>query len=336
MIGNSSAEQLAVLAGHKQVRVRVSVASDPAAAPELLAKLASDPSRSVRRVVASRPDTTAEALRGFVSDPDRQTREALAANPGCPKDTLVSLLVDPHWSVRWAVVDNPGADVDVRRAICQSRDKDMRFILAQMLGLEDEIVALLQHDASVEVRTALAEQTDSRTALDTLLADPAPRVRAQAGMNPHTTADQRRRLVRDPAWEVRNSVVWSKATHGWQVPEEDLLVLARDRSVNVRYWLANLPGATPRVYGILAEDTDEMVANAAQLWLLSPDSAQHPNNHVAGIELDLARLLGSGLVRPGHAWGPEHLGQPIPHLLPSRAASMGVVYDGPADGRVVR
>jgi hypothetical protein len=131
MIGNGGTEPLEALAGHEQVRVRVSVASDPTATPLLLARLASDPSRSVRRVVAGRADTPADALRALVNDGDRHTRQALTNNLTCPQDALIALLADAHWSVRWAVVDSPATDVTVRRAVCQSDDADLRAILAQ-------------------------------------------------------------------------------------------------------------------------------------------------------------------------------------------------------------
>jgi hypothetical protein len=87
--------------------------------------------------------------------------------------------------------------------------------------------------------------------------------------------------VHDPSWGVRSSVAWSKSVHGWEIPEDDLLMLARDRSVNVRFWLANLPGATREVYQILAQDVDEVVATAAGLWLLPPDDPRYPKTAAA-------------------------------------------------------
>ena len=84
MMAGGGVGRLETLAGDNQVRVRVSVASDPAATPQLLARLALDPSRSVRRVIAGRADAPADALRALVNDPDRQTRQALTRNPTCP------------------------------------------------------------------------------------------------------------------------------------------------------------------------------------------------------------------------------------------------------------
>jgi hypothetical protein len=127
-------------------------------------------------------------------------------------------------------------------------------------------------------------------------------------MNAHTTAEQRRRMVQDPSWEVRSAVVAAKSINGWDLPEEDLLTLARDLSVNVRYHLANLSGATRAVYDILADDSDEMVARNACAWLLPPDDPEYPGNRTAD-----GGLL-AGLMQQGHFGSPDYLGRPIPEF----------------------
>lgn len=195
------------------VRERVAAAGDPATPAPAPAALAADPARAVRRVVASRPDTPAAALRSMLHDADRQVRERLAVNPGCPRDALLVLLSDPRWSVRWTVIDNPAADVPVRLAAARSDDQDMRYILAQRHGLEEQVIAILLGDVSAEVRSALAERTDHPAALETLLTDPDPKVRRAAAGNPGTTAGQRHRLVSDPAAQVRSAVVEAKSIH---------------------------------------------------------------------------------------------------------------------------
>jgi hypothetical protein len=297
-------------AAHRQVAVRAAAAADAAAPPSLLATLAGDSSRTVRRAVAARPETPGEALATLAADPDRQTRVALALNPGTPADVLIALLADAHWSVRLAVIENPAIDRAVQRAMCESDDQDVRFVLAQRPPLPQEIAEQLMHDPAPEIRKALAETTDLPAVLETLLADPEARVRASAGMNPHTTAEQRATLVHDPSWEVRNSVVWSKAFYGWDISEDDLLLLAGDRSVHVRWHLANLPGSTRRVYETLAADADESVAAEAKRWLLPPDDPEFPPTQRTVLD----DLLGD-MVEQGHHGGPEYLGRPIPNGL---------------------
>ncbi|MGK5683176.1 hypothetical protein [Actinoplanes sp. URMC 104] len=299
---------------HKQVRVRAAAASHGDASPDLLTAMAQDPSRTIRRIVAGRVDTPPDALRELAGDADRATRQAVATNPATPAEVMIALLSDPHWSVRLSVIDNPSIDRTVQHAMCQATDKDVRLVLAQRPGLPAGISARLARDTKRVVREALAQCTDDPATLQLLLRDDDARVRGCAGMNPGTTVAQRRQLVRDPAWEVRSSVVHAKAVHGWEIPETDLLVLARDRSATVRYWLANLPGATRRVYEVLADDPDADIAFNAGLWLLPaddprhPDAARNPSGHALPDMLEGMRLT------QRHYANPEYLGRPIPQI----------------------
>lgn len=263
---------VAALAKHKLVRMRVAAAAHPDATTTVLAALAADPSRQVRRVVAARPDTPEQSLRALAADADRATREAVAANAATPPDVLVSLLSDGDFGVRWAVTTNPCADPRVRQAVCVSPDRDLRLVLAQLPGLSAEIVTLLAADPDRRIRETVAERTDDPAILRALLTDPDPDVRGHAAHNAGTTAAQRQDLMHDPIATVRAAVVYAGATHGWDIPEDDLLRLARDRSALVRYQVAMLAGFLPPLYDILTQDPDESVATAARESLL----ASHP------------------------------------------------------------
>lgn len=223
-----------------------------------------------RRVVGGRPESPAAVLRMLATDRDSATREAVAANVSTPPDVLIALLGDSDFDVRRAAVTNPAAGLDVQRAACVSAPRDVREVLAQQAGTPAEIVALLARDPAREVRELIAGSTADPAVLQVLLEDPHPYVRGEAAQNPHTTAAQRRRLTRDRAASVRASLVHGMARRGWDIPEEDLLRLARDRSANVRFWLANLPGSTRPVYEILAEDPDDQIAVSARQWLRKP------------------------------------------------------------------
>jgi len=297
---------LAAGAGHKLVRVRAGVASDPGATAEVLGVLGRDASRTVRRVVAARVDAPPDVLRVLAGDPDRATREAVANNSGADPDVLILLLRDQHWSVRWSVVGNPAADLRVQEAMCASDDPDLRFVLAQSDGLPATIAAVLARDPAWSVREGLATNTDDQATLRILLDDPDPRMRAGAAMNAGTTAEQRRKLVHDPAWNVRASAVQSISAYAWDFPADDLFRLARDRSVNVRFWLANLPGSIRPVYELLARDPDDLVASAAGQWLLPPGYPGYPGNRPGEVLAELADLIDPGDPANGH--GPSDLG----------------------------
>ncbi|MBM2614843.1 hypothetical protein JIG36_04635 [Actinoplanes sp. LDG1-06] len=271
------------------VRTRVAAAAHPDATVEVLGSLAADPSGRVRRIVAGRERTPVETLRALAGDPDAGTREAVAANVRTPGEVLVALAGDRRYEVRYAAVGNPAAGDAVRETFCSSPYEDARLMLAQQPGLPSAVVARLARDPARAVREFVAEHTDDPDALATLVEDGHPAVRAQAAQNRHTTEEQRRQLARDPAATVRSALLHAMARLGWVIPEDDLLRLARDRSVNVRYWVAGLPGSTRAVYEILAEDPDDQIATNARRWLVpGPERGGFPD--------------------------PRRLGRPAPHI----------------------
>jgi hypothetical protein len=286
-------------------RVAERVAAAQRASAESLVAYAGDGSPAVRRAVAGRPDAPNEALLALVADRDLATREAVAGNPAAPEDALIALLADRHWRVRLTAAGNPAATLSARRAMRVATDPDVRLVLAQRPGLPTEIGQALARDESVKVRSALAQCTDQPAVLAPLLADTDGRVRAAAGMNSLVTMPQLRALRLDKDWRARNAVVWANSA-GHEVPVADLIALARDRSVNVRYWLANLPGATREIYEVLSSDRDQMVAATARLWLLPPDDPRYPANP--------APTFPDGLVTSAGYADPARLGNPTPHL----------------------
>jgi Leucine rich repeat variant len=293
------------MAGRGGVAERVAAAQH--ASVESLVAYASDSSPAVRRTVAARPDAPGEALHMLIADRDLATREAVARSPAVPEDGLITLLADRHWRVRLTAASNPAATLSARRAMCVATDPDIRLVLAQQPGLPVEIGEALARDESFKVRDALAQCTDQPAVLETLLTDRDGRVRGSAGMNSLTTVPQLLALRHDKDWRARNAVVWANSD-GREVPVEDLLALARDRSVNVRWWLANLPGATREVYEILSRDNDETVSATAQRWLLPPDDPGYPTNHKP-----TPTFLDSLVTRTNYS-DPARLGEPTPHL----------------------
>lgn len=306
MAKGGDAGNLEALVGHKLVHARVAAAAHPDATAELLATLAGDVSRNVRRMVARRPHTPPGTLQALAADPDHATREAVATNARTPPGILISLLSDGHFDVRWAATTNPAVDLRVQQAICAAPYQDIRLTLAQQPHLPAEIVALLANDPAWPVREAVAEHSDDPAVLPILLNDPHPDVRAMAAKNPHTTAAQRRQLVHDRNAQVRAALVLAMATLGWDIPEEDLLLLARDRSANVRFWVASLPGSTRPVYEVLAQDADGQIATNARQWLVNPNNPAHMGNPSGEV------LVGPGTRRRFPK--PAQLGRPTPEI----------------------
>ncbi|MFF3853198.1 hypothetical protein [Micromonospora sp. NPDC002575] len=170
-------------------------------------------------------------------DPNNKVRLAVAKNPSCPPAILANLAIDAVLDVRFAVLENPNADYQARQAICRSPDEDMRRLLAESNSVEEDIRNELLSDPSAAVRAGMAANTTAPHILAALIQDADAKVRAGAALNPLTSTEQRRRLARNKSASVRIALVQSV-----ELAREDLEVLATDRSANVRWWVATVPG----------------------------------------------------------------------------------------------
>ncbi|MEV1239549.1 hypothetical protein [Nonomuraea sp. NPDC049750] len=254
----TNTEMLWKLAKDKRVKSRVTAARSPDASRDILEFLVADEASAVRRTVAAwEGPEVADLLRTLGGDPDLKTRQAVVANPHCSADVLRELVNDPHESVRWAIPSHPRTDISVRRAITASQDSTLRRLLAESDELEPEIARLLMDD-SPEIKESLAAHTTLPDVLSTLAAHPNPKVRAGAAQNPKTTPEQRHSLARDPAALVRANLLKFV-----ELEEEELRLLANDRSVNVRWWLATCPTTPLGILENLAQDPHPEVASQA-------------------------------------------------------------------------
>lgn len=247
------------LAMDTRVRVRVAAARSPRSTRAVQEHLAADEAPAVRRAVAAwdSPEA-ADLLRALCGDPDPRTRQAVTENPHCPPDVLRALVDDPHDTVRWSIPSHPRTDTSVRRAMAASGDSTLRRLLAESGELEPEITFLLMEDDVPEVRAALAAHTTLPDVLAALAAHPDARVRAGAAQNPRTTPGQRRALARDRAALVRATLLKFV-----ELEQEELHLLASDRSVNVRWWLASWHTTPVSILEILSQDPHPEVAGQA-------------------------------------------------------------------------
>ncbi|MEU3164149.1 HEAT repeat domain-containing protein [Streptosporangium sp. NPDC006930] len=248
------------LARDKRIKSRVAAVRSPEATREIMEFLVADESPAVRRVIAKRegPDS-ADLLRTLCRDPDLKVRQSVVENSNCPADVLRELVNDSHKSVRWSVPDHPNSDINVKREITAPPDGVLRRIMAEYDTLEPEIVHLLMEDQSSEVKEGLA----AHTALpDVLAALVDPKIRAGAAQNPRTTPEQRHTLARDPSALVRANLLKFV-----ELPEEDLRLLAHDRSINVRWWLAVWPDTPNSILETLEQDPNDEVSEAAKSTL---------------------------------------------------------------------
>ncbi|WP_343949661.1 hypothetical protein [Nonomuraea longicatena] len=241
-----------------RVRDRVALAADAGTGVEVLTLLAADRSPAVRRAVAGR--AVPELLALLAADRDLRTREAVVTNPVCPAAVLTRMVADPHWSVRGEVPEHPNLDAEAAEAVLASPHVTLRTLLAGRKGIDAAIERRLAADPAAVVRGSVARFTSVPDVLAVLVEDPETMVRASAADNPRLTTGQRSRLVRDRRSEVRVAVVNS----GGRFTDEESLLLARDRSVEVRWWLATSSTVPGHILRILLSDADEGVVCQAQ------------------------------------------------------------------------
>jgi hypothetical protein len=206
---------------------------------------------------------------------------ALEATTAKDADVLRSLSTHRSMSVRYAVADNPASDDETIALLLNDPNESVRYTaasnLAERPALPRDVQRALMTDTFAETRSRIAETTNQLDIFETLLQDSDERVRAACAANPRITREQMERLVTDRRWEVRASA----AARGMRYPdEEQLLRLAQDRSVGVRWTVVYRPDRPRAALELIARDDDEMNAHAAKCMLGDDDlnSAQVTNH----------------------------------------------------------
>ncbi|GLW32157.1 hypothetical protein [Actinoplanes regularis] len=233
---------LARLAGHRHADVRIMVAANRAAPPELLAALiANDPPPEVCRVCDQRPVPfvhgsdcalpdcallPGDACDGSHESAIHRLRCLAVDNPATSTSSLAKIADRPEKELRWGLAERPDLPPEVAERLAGDSASGVRHSLAENPGLPVELMRRLADDQTHEVRRRLAYNPGlPLDVLDRLAATtrigPAllPRIAA-------ATAEEVRRLATSDIPEVRM-----------------LLATRRDLPADVRDGLAADPDA---------------------------------------------------------------------------------------------
>jgi hypothetical protein len=208
---------------------------------------------------------SSERLRELAGHRFVTVRQAVAENDAAPDDVVIGLVEDANPVVRSAAATTGTARPGTHAALAASSDRWVRAILAHTAAAGArppayEIQRGLVEDSVAEVRERVAETTSFQDLFDRLLRDPSPRVRGICAANPRVTRDVVDRLLSDPSAVVRRLAV----AGGIRYPDDgQLLRMASDRSVEVRWQVAIRPGAWRRALDVLSYDSDEIVRGHA-------------------------------------------------------------------------
>ncbi|MCC9205870.1 hypothetical protein [Arthrobacter sp. zg-Y769] len=125
------------MVANKRAEVRMEVAFNPGADPDLLALLGGERrSSQVRRAVAANPNTPAEVLASLAEDQDDQVRQAVAFNGATPGTLLADLA---------------------------GRSLDLAILVALNPDVPEAVLDTLQHDSNSLIRFVAVNSRKSRT-----------------------------------------------------------------------------------------------------------------------------------------------------------------------------
>lgn len=244
-----------------QGRERAQLAGNRSAPAHLLRAISVDAGLAVRKALAENPSSPQDVLVTLARDEHRGVRWAVALNPSAPEEALMALVSDPYNQVRWTVPMHKNCTPRVQRAVAASQDSMARQNLAGR-ELADEVTATLAVDPDPQVRRRLASWTRDSEVLARLMTDPSEVVRAGATENRALSREQMLALARDLSRRVRGQLAVSSSV---DLPLEVLEVLARDRSVDVRFALTGSP-QPESIARILYNDPHPDVAGNMDQW----------------------------------------------------------------------
>lgn len=224
--------------------------------------------RSARLQAESSLDVT--TLRALAEHEARPVRIAVAENVTTDDSTIGRLLVDDVDVVRFAAAAALHDRPQLHEVASSSPDKWVRAVLAHLYSDDDQsslalaVQQTLAVDPFGEARGRTAETTNDVQIFEALLADPSSTVRAMCASNPRISLDQMERLITDRSRAVRAAA----AANGLRYPDDDQLVrLARDESVEVRWAVLFRPDRPRRAIELIADDSDDVNRYHAQIAL---------------------------------------------------------------------
>jgi hypothetical protein len=132
---------------HSFFCVRIGIAANPNATPELLSELAKDEERFVREAVAENRNTTPELLSRLVRDESQIVRAAVAKNPNSPTEILTYLVSheEDGWlpTPRDYAFSNPNISIELLEKYVQLDDLNIRSNIADNTKLPESILSQL-------------------------------------------------------------------------------------------------------------------------------------------------------------------------------------------------
>lgn len=234
--------------------------------PERLRELASHRLIGIRIEVAQNPSTPNDVLRSLGANKSPRIRYAVATNTSISDSEVVQLAQDDDSGVRIAAAGNAVGRDRVIVALASSSDTAVRATIASLnkaAPLTKGLQRQLAGDSDKDTRQFIASSTNHAEIFETLLRDPDADVRGYCAANPRATRSHFELLLSDKSRRTRALAVYL----GLGFPDDEQLIrLARDKSVGVRWNVIFRVGAPDKAIAIIAsEDPDEINRRHAQI-----------------------------------------------------------------------
>ena len=259
--------------GWRYRSIRVLIAGNPSATPQMLESLIDDWSWEVRLALAANPSASADLLQRLAADEDPSVRARVAASDRVDVIVLDALAVDAKAEVRRAVGRNPKVSVATLEALAKDRNADVRFAVtcnpSTPQALAETLLQLSSRDGHPDARREAARRSILRTTPGSTLAD---RLALRIAEMVKQAVQHCRIVVSGEHVGLDGMVAPSEFPKAFEwmglVPDDSRKSL--DRACKSKDWLTRLavvlhPKVSEAQRLLLASDSDPAVAAAARL-----------------------------------------------------------------------
>jgi hypothetical protein len=195
-----------VLSKDVNTGIRVFVAGNENAPPEILGRLASDISTDVRARVAENSSLPAESLVSLATDKDEHVRGQVALNASIPPGVLAEMGNDHSAIVRRAVAANKSTPPGILAMLATDADVYVKSSIASNPDAPGEALATLANDERQHIRSKVAaNKSTPPEILLKLSQDRNPFTRAAVAMNKNAPIEVKRAIENDVAYHAQYS-----------------------------------------------------------------------------------------------------------------------------------
>lgn len=226
-------EALLQLASSKYGDVRESVAENPNTPPEALDILSTDEDEYVTRAVAKNLNTAPATLAKLALGLNVHTVSIAVSNPNLPPSVMMQLTKSKFYNIRYALAGNPRCPPEVLAVLLNDKDEDTRHAALTNENLPMEM--LIAKASKLNVNSYYTE-----SAITSIISTHKNKLPIELLC----------KFAKSAQYEIKESLI----DHLRPVPQEVLLILAKDKDEDIRNTIASDEDITIDVAKLLCKD----------------------------------------------------------------------------------